>query len=98
MADISFMPRNISVGANQLLLTDEDFLNGYQAGHLAYMADGRKIRFTDVSLRQFMMTMLENMEFSEPYCFGYVMGWIVTFAGKEPKQQDNASALAQEES
>ena len=79
-----FEPRTISIGSNQLLFTDEDFLNGYQTGHLAYMANGRAVRFSDTSLRKLLMAMLENVEFSDAYGFGYVVGWLVAFISKEP--------------
>ncbi len=84
-------PRPIIIGSNQLLLTDEDFLNGYQVGHLAYMTRSRAKQFSDTSLRKLLMTMLESMEFSEAYIFGYVVGWLITFASKGPKLAENQS-------
>ena len=93
-----FVPRAAAIGSNQLLLTNEDFLNGYQVGHLTYMTNGRALPFSDTSLRKLMMAMLENMDFSEAYCFGYVVGWIVTFASKEPRQQDRKPARERERS
>jgi len=90
MAQTPFVPRNVPVGANQLLLTDEAFLDGYQAGHLTYMVNGRAMQFSDTSLRALLMAMLENMDFPEAYCFGYVVGWLVTFASKQPRPQANA--------
>jgi len=92
MAHTPLSPRAIPVGANQLLFTDEAFLNGYQAGHLTYMVNGRAMQFSDTSLRKFLMAILENMDFPEAYCFGYVVGWLVTFASKEPQRRDNAPA------
>jgi hypothetical protein len=85
-------PRTIPIGANALLLTSEDFMNGYQAGHLAYMTHGREMQWSDTSLRTLLMDMLESMEFSEAYCFGYVVGWLVTFACKGQKPQGNQPA------
>jgi len=92
MPNIPLAPRTIPIGANQLLLTDEDFLNGYQAGHLAYMAQDRARQFSDTSVRKFLMAMLENMDYSEAYCFGHVFGWIVTFASKMSQPTKDASA------
>jgi hypothetical protein len=85
MAQKPFPPRTITIGANQLLLTDEAFLNGYQAGHLAYMAHGRGVPFSDTSLRELLMKVLEDTEFPEAYCVGYVVGWLVTFASRSPQ-------------
>jgi hypothetical protein len=92
MPNIPLSPRTITVGVNQLLLTDEDFLNGYQAGHLAYMAQDRARLFSDTSVRKLLMEMLENMDYSEAYCFGHVFGWIVTFASKPPQPAKDGSA------
>jgi hypothetical protein len=46
-------------------------------------------------VRKFLMAKLENMDFPEAWCFGYVVGWLVTFAGKPPGRQ--ATTLRQEE-
>jgi hypothetical protein len=89
-------PRAITVGRNTLLLTDEQFLNGYQAGHLAYMAYGREMQFSDTSLKDMLMEILESMAFSEAYSFGYVVGWLVTFAGKEPKTPATSASMRSE--
>jgi hypothetical protein len=85
-------PRTISVGNGSLLITDETFLNGYQAGHLSYMADGRAVQFSDSSLTALIMDKLESMDHPEAYCVGYVVGWISTFASKEPKRPEGAPA------
>jgi hypothetical protein len=95
MPKIPLSPRTITVGVNQLLLTDEDFLSGSQAGHLAYMVQDRARQFSDTGVRKFLMAKLENMDFPEAWCFGYVVGWLVTFAGKPPGRQ--ATTLRQEE-
>ena len=84
MAQTPFAPRTIPVGANQLLLTDEAFLNGYQAGHLAYLAHDRATRFSDTSLRKLLLAMLDNLDFPEAYRFGFVVGWLLTFARSAP--------------
>lgn len=81
-------PRMIPIGNSSLLLTNEQFLNGYQAGHLAYMADGRITQFSDTSLITLIMDKLESLEHSEAYAVGYVVGWIVTFASKGPKRSE----------
>lgn len=75
-------PRTVQVGTGSLLITKEDFLNGYQAGHLACMTEGRSVLFTDETLRMLIMDKLESLEYSEPYSVGYVVGWIVSLATK----------------
>lgn len=75
-------PRTVPVGASSLLFTSLDFLNGYQAGHLAYMTEGRAIQFSDTNLIALLMERLESLEYSERYSVGYVVGWIVSLATK----------------
>jgi len=85
-------PKTISVGNGSLLITTEDFVNGYQAGHLAYMNQGSAALLTDEMLRTLMMDKLESMDHSERYCVGYVVGWIVSLAHKGLKQQEGGQA------
>jgi hypothetical protein len=84
--------RTIPVGNGSLLITTEDFVNGYQAGHLAYMNHGRTALLTDETLRTLMMDKLEDMGHSERYCVGYVVGWIVSLAHNGLKQQEGGQA------
>lgn len=85
------IPRTITVGTNALLLTNEEFLNGYQVGHLSYMAESRTLALTDASLTTLLMTALEDMHHSEPYCMGFVVGWLCTFASKSAKPQQGGT-------
>lgn len=75
-------PRVVPMGTGSLLMTTEDFLNGYQAGHLAYMTEGRKVQFSDESLITLIMDRLESLEYTEAYSVGFVVGWIVTLVSK----------------
>lgn len=81
-------PRLVPVGAGSLLFTKLDFLNGYQAGHLAYMTEGRTVQFSDTNLITLIMDRLESLEYTEPYSVGYVIGWLVSFATKGRQQHD----------
>ncbi len=72
----------VSIGSGALAITSEDFLNGYQAGHLAYMADVTKVHFSDRHVTSLLMEQLEDVDHSEPYNFGYVVGWLATLANK----------------
>ena len=75
-------PRTVPVGAGSLLITSLDFLNGYQAGHLAYMTGGWTAEYSDTSLITLIMEKLESLEYSDPYSVGYVTGWVVSLATK----------------
>lgn len=85
----SMIPRTVPVGAGSLVFSMLDFLNGYQAGHLAYMADGRPVLFTDETLRILVMDRLESLDHTERYCVGYVVGWIVSLATKGGPSHDS---------
>ncbi len=63
-----------------MLVNSEDFLNGYQAGHLAYMLVCRTFHVTNESITTIMMEKLESMDYPEQYSVGYCIGWIATFA------------------
>lgn len=79
--------RTITVGNGALIATSEDFVNGYQAGHLAYMQQGRFTLFTDSRLIGLMMEKLESLAYTEHYSTGYVVGWIATLAAKGIERQ-----------
>jgi hypothetical protein len=82
---MAITPRMVPVGRGSLLMTSEEFLNGYQAGHLAYMTEARAVAFSDERLRTLIMDKLESMDDSERYNVGYVVGWIVSLACKGTK-------------
>ena len=80
-------PRTISVGSGSLVVTSEAFLNGYQAGHLAYMTDGLATVVTDTSLTTLIIEKLESGEHSDAYNTGFVVGWITTLVNKGTKRR-----------
>lgn len=88
------LPRTITVGTNALVLTNEDFLNGYQAGHLSYMAEFRNHTLTDNTLTELLMAALEDTQHSELYCMGFVVGWVSTFACKSARPQEGETPHA----
>ncbi|MGH2506443.1 MAG: hypothetical protein ACRDHZ_03355 [Ktedonobacteraceae bacterium] len=75
-------PRTILIGKGTLLVNSEDFINGYQAGHLAYQLQASTTIYTNTRVTEIMMEKLESMEFKEQYSIGFVVGWIATFATK----------------
>lgn len=77
------------IGAGSLLFTKLDFLNGYQAGHLAYMTEGRTVQFSDTSLTTLLMEKLEDLEHTDLYCMGYVVGWLASFTTKGGPSHDS---------
>lgn len=74
--------RTILIGQGTLLVNDEDFINGYQAGHMAYQLQAKAATFTNTSVTEMMMEKLESLEFKEQYSVGFVVGWIATLASK----------------
>lgn len=87
--------RTIAIGQGTMLVTNEDFLNGYQAGHLACMLDCRAFALghytcTNDNITAIMMEKLEDVGSKEQYNVGYCVGWIATFALKG----DNAHVQA----
>jgi hypothetical protein len=82
------VPKTIPVGDCTLVITDEDFLTGYQTGHLAFLSDGRAFRFSDKNLTTVIMKSLEDMKRPEAYCVGYIVGWLVALASHEHEQPD----------
>lgn len=81
-------PRNIAVGKGSILVNNEEFVNGYQAGHLACSLDCRAVvagryQMTDETIAAVLMEQLENANCSEQYNVGYCVGWIATFATKD---------------
>ncbi len=76
----------IRVGHNVVYVNGDDFVNGFQAGHLAYMRE-RDRQHDEDDLAVTVMDTLEDMTHPERRNIGYVVGWIVSFAfhGEMPK-------------
>lgn len=77
----------MAIGNGTMLVDNEDFINGYQAGHLACMLDCRAFALghyvsTNENITAIMMEKLENVNVPEQYSVGYCVGWIATFATK----------------
>ena len=74
--------RVITVGKGTIVVDDEDFLNCYQAGHMAYQLQMKKTTSTNKSITDMVMEKLESMEIKEQYSIGYIVGYISTLALK----------------
>lgn len=91
-------PRTLAVGQGIMLVNSEEFLNGYQAGHLACTLDCRAsalghYALTNETLTALMMEKLEDVDCPEQYNVGYCIGWIATFATKRPHVQQPMAPL-----
>src|SRR5260370_34635339 len=75
----------VPVGTGTILITSEDFLNGFQAGHLAHKIDYSTTQISDRHLTSLLMEKLEDVDHTELYNFGYIVGWFATLAGKGTK-------------
>ncbi|HEU5379652.1 MAG TPA: hypothetical protein VFV38_29870 [Ktedonobacteraceae bacterium] len=75
-------PRMIHVGKGSILVDNEDFINGYQAGVLACQADCRRFAINNENVGAILTENLENPDKPEQYRIGYCIGWVVTLATK----------------
>ncbi len=75
----------VPIGRGSLAITSEDFLNGFQAGHLSYMVNRSEVLSSDESLTTLFLDKLECMDHSSRYSMGYVVGWLATLANKGQK-------------
>ena len=74
--------RIIAVGNSALVVNNEDFISGYEAGKQAYLSASRPLLFTDEEITDLVLEELGSMEHSSTYSTGYIMGWISTFTSK----------------
>ena len=79
----------ITVGKGSIVSDNEDFLNGYQAGHMACRLEMKQTTFTNTSLTDMMMEKLESMSIPEQFSVGYIVGYIATLTLKGPHQTLN---------
>lgn len=77
-------PKAISIGTGSILATNRDFVNGFQAGHLAYMAAMKRHPepYTDTYLVELFLNKLESMEYPSSYGIGFAVGWLNTLANR----------------
>ncbi|MGH2508861.1 MAG: hypothetical protein ACRDHZ_15865, partial [Ktedonobacteraceae bacterium] len=84
---VAYPPRDISVGQGRMIMTSEDFVNGYQAGHLSYALEARTATLTDEEIITRILGRLARKDDGERYSAGYIVGWIAALASRE-KQGD----------
>ncbi len=86
------LPKPVSVGNGLLVMTTEEFINGYQAGHLAYMSQSRTTILIDETVIIHLLDKLEDIHFTDRYSVGYVVGWIAALVSKGTQVQESKPA------
>lgn len=74
----------IQVGKGSIVVDNEYFINGYQAGHMACRLEMKQATFSNKSLTEMMMEKLESMTIPEQYSIGYIVGYLSTLTLKSP--------------
>lgn len=77
-------PKNVSVGTGTIIATRRDFIEGYQAGHLSYMAAraSHPHPYTDEEITAMFFSRLEDITISDAYSIGFIAGFLHTLAVK----------------
>ncbi len=72
----------VPVGKGSILATREEFVYGYQSGHLTYMAarTTHPHLYTDEEVATVFFEKLEDITLSDLYSIGFVVGWMHTLA------------------
>jgi hypothetical protein len=95
-------PRIITIGKGTMLVDNEDFINGYQAGHLACTLDCRHFPVTNENVIAIFMEKLEDIDLPWQYGLGYCIGWTATLTTKGNsiafQQQENNKVVVQHDS
>lgn len=74
----------VPMGRGSIIITSEEFLNGFNAGKLTHKNDDYAApAATDRHLTSLLMEKLEDVDHTELYNFGYLVGWLATLANRE---------------
>lgn len=81
------LPTTLAVGNNRVLLEPDArsslaFINGFQAGHLTYMAYGKRARLYDTDLILLMVARQNTRPSSIWFNAGYLVGYLATITAK----------------
>lgn len=80
--------RLLAIGRSAILLleqdesTNEEFINAFQAGHLAYMLYWRNIQVTDTDIVLLFVKQLKTLRFSHLYNCAFLLGRLSTLIQK----------------
>jgi hypothetical protein len=81
----NYQRRNVSVGQGCIVMTSEDFVNGYQARHLSSLLEARTEMVTDEALLTLIRDRFASQDHRERYNAGYIVGWLAALVCKEKK-------------
>lgn len=69
------------LGTTTIQLHDDEFMNGYQAGHMAYGLDVQAKLLTDHDLYAFLSKHLLSVFSTDRFRAGYISGWYAGLYG-----------------
>lgn len=92
MNNPSKVPNTVPVGDGALMITDEVFLKGYQTGRLAFLSNGRAIRYLDKDIIDLTVKAVKDVRYPEAHCVGFIAGWLIAFATGTPRPAKDAEA------
>ena len=67
-----------------IIVTDDEFANGYQTGYLRYRTDDRTKTLIDMDIYALYVGTITSVRHSGRYLAGYVMGWTAALLGTTP--------------
>ena len=77
-------------GIIRLTGTDEDFVNGYQAGSLTYARSASTHQQTDATITSLLVQTMDSIGQSDRYSAGFVLGWLNSLGEKGIKEATDA--------
>lgn len=86
-----------NIATTTIVVTDDEFANGYQTGYLRYRTDAPTKTRTDMDIYTLYVGTMTSVRHSGRYHAGYVMGWTAALLGKTPPTFALASHVPMEE-
>ncbi len=71
-------PRIIQIGNTAIHATNQDFIQGFEAGNLAFQANQEP--YTDEEVMQLILDKLEDLNCSTSFGLGFSVGWLNALA------------------
>lgn len=84
----SGVARPLFMGRSMVAVTSEDFLTGYQEGHLTYMVQDWTSQHTDESITALVLEQLESLDHSSLHGTGFIVGWLVTLITRGTQRRE----------
>lgn len=82
--------RSILLGTVTILLTTQQFVDGYQNGYLRFRLSGPSTRMTDYEVYTFLLTNLRDFHYPDRWNAGYVLGWITALLERPTQASERA--------